>query len=62
MPQNSAVEESVTKIRTMAKFEGLDRERAESEARAWDEADIREEAERTRAEAGENSKDDTEAV
>ena len=46
------MEESVTKIRTMAKFEGLDRERAESEARAWDEADIREEAERTRAEAG----------
>ena len=35
------------------------RERAEAEARGWDEAKIREEAERTRADAGANTKAET---
>ena len=40
----SAVEESATEIKAGEEAEGAKRDREESEARAWDEADIREEA------------------
>ena len=59
---NSAVEEAATDIKAKSEAKGAERDRAESEVRSWDEADIREEAEKTRAEAGAKVKDDTEAA
>ena len=59
---NHAAEEADTEIRSGAEAQGEDIERAESEASAWSEADIREETEMKREEAGANKKDDTEAV
>ena len=58
----SAVEESDTEIRAGVEAEGAERDRAESEARAWSESEIREEVERTRAESGSNAKADNAAV
>ena len=58
----SAVEEADTEIRSGAEAEGAEREKEEAEARDWDEADIREEAERRREEAGDNAKAETEAA
>ena len=40
----SAVEEAATEIRARVEAEEVEKERAEAEERAWDEADIREEA------------------
>ena len=59
---NNAVEEAATDIRSGAEEEGAERERSEAEARAWSKAEIREETERKRAEAGANTKAETEAV
>ena len=58
----SAVEEDVTEIRDGAEAEGAERDREEAEERAWAEAEIREETERTRAEAGTNTKAGTDAA
>ena len=41
---NSAVEEHANEIRYGVEAKGLERDRAEAEARAWAEAEIREEA------------------
>ena len=60
--EKSAVAEAFSEIKAGAETEGADRERSEDEARAWYEADIREEAESTMAEAGANVKAETEAV
>ena len=59
---NYAAEEADTEIRSGVEAQGEDIERAESEASAWSEADIREETERKMEEAGTNKKADTEAV
>ena len=59
---NNAVEEAYTEIRSGVEAKGAEIERAEVEARAWGEADIMEESERTKADAGSNAKYETEAA
>ena len=59
--EKSAVAEAFSEIKAGAETEGADRERSEDEARAWYEADIREETEKSRKEAGANAKTETEA-
>ena len=59
---NSALEEDATNIRAGVESKKAGRKREGTEARDWDEYEIRVEAERKREEVGANTKTDNEAA